>query len=389
MTVDIIRSHWKRRTPRLTLAVLLALTTAPVHAQSITRQPLPRATYSIPHSGTRVPLLAATRPLIVLTINNRGPFRMLIETGSPISYLVPAAYSKAFRTDTARRTDTFRIGDATLTGITIHRNGSIGLAGIDGLLGLDALAGAAITIDFPANELRIERDTLPAANGRDIITLGRVAQFWKVPTLLGDRTVNAILDTQSALSISAAPSRAAFLSLTTPPVAVGRARGPTIGNVIVHRARLAGSARIGDAELQQPLIDLLPLPAPLPRDAWILGLQVLTEFAVTLDQRVGRARFARENRVIAAPPPAYATGLGVTQRSDGTRVVVSVLENTPAAEAGLKAGDVILRVSDRASAEFGDVEWRETVGGRVPVQLRVSRNGVERDLTLTPRFLGF
>lgn len=373
----------------LAIAISLGLITAPAHAQRSAKQPTPHAAYTIPRAGTLVPLIPATRPLVEVTINNRGPFRMLLETGSPISYLLPTAYTKIFRTGSARPTDTFRIGTASLTGITIHRNSHLGVTGIDGLLGLDALAGAAITIDFAANELRIDRDTLPAANGRDILTLGRVAQFWTVPITLGDRTVNAIIDTQSALSLSAAPLRAATLQLTTQPVAVGRARGPTIGNVIVRRARLAGSARIGDAELQQPLIDLLPLPAPLPRDAYILGLQVLTEFAVTLDLRVGRVRFARENRVVPPPPPAYATGLGAAQRADGTRVVLSVLENTPAAEIALTRGDVILSVDGRASAAFTDLEWRDAIGGRLPLQLRVSRNGVARDLVLTPRFLGF
>lgn len=334
-------------------------------------------------------MLPGMRPMVHVMINGHGPFRMLIETGSRISYLLPAPYTTTFSRDSARPTDVYRIGDATLTGITMHRNGRIGLPGVDGLLGLDALYDAQITLDFPLGAMRLSRDTLPDANGRDIMRLGTSSLFWTVPMTLDTTTVDAIIDTQSALSISTSPASAARLPLATTPVAVGRARGPTIGNVIVRRTRLDGNARLGDTELQRPLIDLLPIAPRLPSRAFILGLQVLTSFAVTIDQRVGRARFARENRVIPPPPPAYATGMSTTQRSDGTRVVLNVLEHTASTEAGLAPGDVILRVDGRASSEMTDVQWVNAIGGRLPLQLRVLRNGTERDVLLTPRYLGF
>ena len=334
-------------------------------------------------------MLAGIRPMVHVMINGHGPFRMLIETGSRISYLLPAQYSATFARDTARPSDVYRIGGATLTGITIQRNGRIGLPNVDGLLGLDALYDAAITLDFEAGVLQLSRDTLRDANGRDVIRLGASSLFWTVPMTLGTTTVDAIIDTQSGLSISSAPANATRLQFSAPPIAVGRARGPTIGNVIVARTRLDGNALLGDAVLQRPLIDLLPLAPPLPKGAFILGLQVLTHFAFTLDQRVGRARFARMDRVIPAPPPAYATGMSTTQRSDGIRVVVSVLDSSAAAEAGIEVGDVIARVDGRISSGMTDVEWVNAIGGRVPLQLRILRRGTERDILLTPRYLGF
>lgn len=373
----------------LAIALSNALTVTSLAAQVAVHRSAPRGVVSIPAQGTTVPLLTGMRPIVHVTINGHGPFRMLVETGSLISYLLPGPYAATFGADSARPSDKVRIGDATITGITIRRNARLGVPGIDGLLGLDALYDAAITIDFPVGTLTLSRDTLPAANGRDVLTLGVASLFWTVPLMLGDTPVNAIIDTQSALSISSAPSRAQGLAFTTAPVPVGRARGPTIGNVIVQRARLAASARLGDAELQQPLIDLLPLASPLPQDAFILGLQVLTHFAVTIDQRVGRARFARLERVVPAPHPAYATGLGATRRRDGLHVVLSVLENSAAAEAGLQPGDVILRVDGREASGMSDVEWYNSIGGRVPLRLRVLRNSQELDVTLTPRYLGF
>ena len=124
-------------------------------------------------------MLSGMRPMVYVTINGHGPLRMLIETGSRTSYLVPEQYAATFGRDSARPSDVYRIGDATLTGVTIRRNGRIGLPNVDGLLGLDALYDAAITLDFLDGVMRFSRDTLPDANGRDVIRLGVSSLFWK------------------------------------------------------------------------------------------------------------------------------------------------------------------------------------------------------------------
>lgn len=347
-----------------------------------------RSRVAIPAGTTSTPLLPGSRPVIAVTINGSGPFRMLVETGSPVSYLLAPAFARAFPAG-ARDTDSLRIGDAILTGVTLSSISTLTLPDIDGLLGLDALYGATVTWDFPNRTLRLRADTLAAANGRDILALSRASVFWSVPIVIGEERIDAILDTQSALSLSAAPSRARTLQFTTEPVTVGRARGPTIGDVPVQRARLANSARLGDAELLQPLIDLLPLSPVLPQDAFILGLQVLSEFSFSLDQRTGRARFERESRRIAAPGPVYVTGLGTTLLADRTRRVTNVISGSAASEAGLTSGDLIVAVNGRAMTDVADAAWRALVSGSASIEMRVRRDGSERTINLTPRSAGF
>ncbi len=369
----------------MALATLLASAAATVRAQS---SETPNGTLTLPPAGTTVPLYPGLRPVVDVTINGHGPFRMLVETGSAASYLLPATYARVFN-ERPSASDTLRIGSAILTGIRIRRHVQLGVPDIDGLIGLDALFDAAVTFDFPDRVLRLTKDTLPAANDRDVLTLGATSQLWTVPLLLGNRPVNAILDTQSALSISADVSRVREFSFTSMPAVVGQARGPTIGNVPLQRARLSEDAIIGDARMRQPLVDLLPLVAPLPPDAFILGLQVLSQFAVTLDQRVGRIRFARANRIVPAPPPVYATGLSAIVRPDGLRFVLAVADNSAAAEAGIKPGEVILRLDGRSVREVSETEWRNAMSGSTTLRLRVSNGFDERDVQLTPRYLGF
>lgn len=370
------------------MAALLAVV-RPLGAQStVAGRSAPHGRFLLPVGGVTVPLLPGQRPVVQATVNGRGPFRLLVETGSPVSYLLPAAYQQAFPSPPSEQ-DTIRVGAAALTGIALRTAPALGVPDIDGLLGLDALYDAAVTIDLGARALHLRADTLPAANGRDIVALSIASVFWAVPMTIGDRSVHAILDTQSALSLSAAPARAAGLPFTTAPVTIGMARGPTIGSVPVQRARLGGSVRFGDIELQQPIIDVLPLAPQLPQDAFIMGLQLLSEFVVTLDQRTARARFARSSRTVPPPPPLYGSGLSAALNAQGLRAVSFVVDGFPAADAGIAVGDLIVTINDREVRAVSDTEWRALLAGRDPVRLRVRRADVERTVALTPRALGF
>jgi serine protease Do len=80
--------------------------------------------------------------------------------------------------------------------------------------------------------------------------------------------------------------------------------------------------------------------------------------------------------VLVRPAAAGATGSGV--------VVQEVSPDSPAARAGLREGDVILMVGDRAVRDYEDLVG--ALQGRRPadkVTVRVRREGAERDLAVT------
>lgn len=65
-------------------------------------------------------------------------------------------------------------------------------------------------------------------------------------------------------------------------------------------------------------------------------------------------------------------------------VIGEVMPNTPAAEAGLKAGDRVLRVDKKKIRTFGDIPSAIMVNTGTPVDIELVRDGETLNLTITP-----
>lgn len=246
-----------------------------------------------------------------------------------------------------------------------------------------------MTIDFVGRRVSLVRDTLPAANNRDVLSAHRSVAFWAVDLELPSGKRSAILDTQNGLSLTVTPSVGATFAFTSPPATVGRARGPTVGDVALQRARLAGPARIGDAVLEQPIVDMMPKPSVLPQDGVILGLNVLSNFAISLDQRTQRIRFARADRRVPAPPPLRSSGLTMTLLPDGNRRVSAIVDSLPAQLSGLVVGDLVFEINGKPTKELSDDVVRELLAGSVEVRIAVRRGEEEVEMRFVPKALGF
>lgn len=75
----------------------------------------------------------------------------------------------------------------------------------------------------------------------------------------------------------------------------------------------------------------------------------------------------------------------ITVAEDEGVLIVQVLPNSPAAKAGIRAGDVVRKVNNQPVTEAGDLQQaveKSQVGGNLQLELR--RNGETRNLTLKP-----
>ena len=371
----------------------------PLPAQSTRREPLhpppdlalPPARSDVPAAGALVPLqMGSGRPAVEAMVNGRGPFRFLVETGSAATILTgQAARRLGLVRDTSSanhrmiRIDSLRIGAAKLAGVNVLLVERLpGL--VDGLIGLNAFADLLVTLDYPASRLRLESGRLPEADGRYIVRATRAGPFWAVDLDLAGRRVPAILDTQASSAFAVTPALADSLGFAGAPVVVGRARGPSIGDVERRSARLAGDVRVGSAVLERPLVDIIALPPMLATPA-LIGSKALRHFAITLDQRQGLLRLARATPgPVAAPPPLRSFGMMAPHDQDGVRRVAHVLPDSPADRAQVRAGDELVWADGRRAVDLTEAELATLADRDRPVWFLLRRDGAEREVALMP-----
>ncbi len=248
---------------------------------------------------------------------------------------------------------------------------------MDGLLGLNAFADLLVTLDYPAATLRMATGSLPEADGREVLRLTRAGPFWSVELDLAGQQVAAILDTQASSAFAVTQAVAESLPFADPPPVVGRARGPSIGDVERRVPRLAGDVTLGGAVLERPLVDVIALPSMLTTPV-LIGSRALRHFAVTLDQARGLVRFAPSTPgAIPAPTALRGFGMSAPHAHGGVRRVPHVLPGSPAAGEGLQAGDELVLADGRRAVELSEAELAGLADLQRPVGFRLRRDGID------------
>ncbi len=115
-----------------------------------------------------------------------------------------------------------------------------------------------------------------------------------------------------------------------------------------------------------------------------LGEALLRRFVVTYDAARGRVRFV-PSAAFDEPQPLDRSGLFLLRSAAGTTTVLDVRPGTPAASAGVRAGDLLVALDGTPAAALAlpaiRARLREPAGTRVGLRLR-GPDG-ERDVTLT------
>lgn len=387
-----MRTRW---TSGLLLALLVA---APVAGQTPPHHPqggpshvhpaalTPPAGVLLPAGGATVPIaMASGRPVVQAMVNGRGPLRLLVETGSPVTILTrPAAQRIGLAPDGGAdsrlvRLDSVGVGAARLTGfnaVIFER-----LPGpVDGLLGLNAFADLLLTLDYPKGILHLVNDSLPPADGREVLRASRAGPFWSVELELAGRRMPAVLDTQASSGFAVTPVMADSLRFATPPAVVGRARGPSVGDV----ERRVGHVLVGSTRFERPLVDIIPMP-PMLAYPVLIGTRALQQFAFSLDQRHGRARLVRSSAdPVPAPPPLRGFGFSAPHAEDGVRRIAHVMPGSPADNEGVRAGDEVVIADGRPAVGLSEAEFTGLADLDRPVRFQLRRESVEREVTLAP-----
>jgi len=262
---------------------------------------------------------------------------------------------------------------------------------VAGLLGHDFFSRYVITIDYAAREVTLaEPEGWRAPNGSTELAVWiENAEPFALGTLwVNDRTVPAKLKLDTG-SLSALGLNGSFVAQNLlipegwPRLAVS---GIAVGGATRNFVARIDSMRFGPAVIPAPVTgwseDLTRVG-----DAGTVGAPVLARFRVTFDYT--RHRLLLEPTPDAARRTVWnASGMLVAQVPDGPVVVARVVPGTPAAEAGITAGDVVVRVGDRPAEGIGLDALRAHF--RRPGQrdtLVIARDGVTHTVDLLQRDL--
>jgi hypothetical protein len=235
---------------------------------------------------------------------------------------------------------------------------------VRGILGMDVLKNHVIQIDFDEGRIAF-LDDVPE-NQRDWgqafpITYNRMKLPQMKLTVGGQPEQDFVIDTgcDADGTLEKDSFRRAVAQGSLKPVDTSSI---TVAGIVKSRQTRVGRVTAGPFEYQGLILT--------EARGNLLGLDFLSRHVVTLDFPHDRL-YLRKGKSFDKPDEAGMCGVSLV-RSEGHVVVTGVDEGRPAARAGLKVGDVILRLQDRDASTYQMWEIRDLL-----------RSGPGKEITMT------
>jgi hypothetical protein len=264
---------------------------------------------AVPPGGVEVEMSRSDHlPALSVMINGKGPYRFALDTGGGGAASVDSAVAAALGlkvvgqarsgdpsgrnavTVDLVRLESLSIGGARFEGIEAAvRAGRLRRMGkpVDGILGFRLFENCLLTLDYPANRLRIDRGELPPPNGKDVLAFTRRHGIPAVQLQVDSLWLDADVDAGSPGGFTLPASLEAKLAFASAPKVIGHGR--TIGNDFEIRAgEIKGTVRLGGYEFPGATVGLQPV-FPMAN----VGSRVLRDFRVTFDQKNGRMKLEK------------------------------------------------------------------------------------------------
>lgn len=258
---------------------------------------------------------------------------------------------------------------------------------VDGIVGSEILENFRVTIDYAARSF--ELSSLAAPN----TAAGVTVPFWSDGA---HAYVEATIDGASGLFgiDTGDPGGITVFGPFARRHALYQSKGVRyfglgIGGVDAEDAYRGKTLRVGGVTLSRPIVKVSRTAAgdfSARSVAGNLGADVLSRFTLTFDYR-GRTVTFEPNGDVHRPFRQDMTGLTVVQRKPGSLHVVAVASNTPAGEAGVKAGDDVTAVNATPAARLGVKDFDRYRFGNTPFTVTIERNVTHETLRIRPRRL--
>ena len=117
----------------------------------------------------------------------------------------------------------------------------------------------------------------------------------------------------------------------------------------------------------------------------MIGLSLLSRFNLVFDYH-GQRLFIEPNDSFVEPFEYNMSGITIEKALDGKYVIKQVHDSSPASEAGLQEGDIILKINDKIINEYEFFDLHSMLKQKgVKLNLFVERDGKEMKVTLMLR----
>jgi hypothetical protein len=301
--------------------------------------------------------------MVQARLNGKGPFNLLLDTGA--SQTVVSTRVAEVLKDDARAVDMYAegsqgkrqdvrsivqihqllVGDVELRGLEaialdLSRIQATLGSGVDGILGYPAFRDVLLIVDYPASTVRVAKGSLPAADGRGVISLTS-REKPMVDVTVGRRTRSFLVDTGKAGGFSCTDFDR--LDFANPPAMI--AMGVAVGGAYeLHSGRLASDVVLGDVVFKRPIVEKSD-------SSDLIGAEALKAFVVTFDQRNRRLRLETTGDRTVSFSPVRGIGVGF-DFSEGRWGVSRVFPGQPAEAVGLLPGDSVIRLGGKRLREL-------------------------------------
>jgi predicted aspartyl protease len=258
------------------------------------------------------------KPFVMVTVNGRGPFRFVVDTGTGGEAFVTPELAEQLGlpvTGQVRLSDPSGQGGQRVPQVLIQ---SLEVAGVeftgvkavehalgnddgacDGLLGFALFRNYLLTLDFPNRKMLLSDGALQPDGERSVLGFRMPYGVPIVPMRIGGIRIDAQIDSGGA-GLSLPEQLVSRLKFAAGPAAFGNGKSLST-RFEIKAARLASAVHVAGYTFDRPFVEINPA-FPLAN----FGSCPMQSFALTFDQKSGLIRFdARQKslRLAATPTP--------------------------------------------------------------------------------------
>jgi hypothetical protein len=345
-------------------------------------------TYAHGASALRIPFKLINNNIVIpVKINGSEEFDIALDTGMPQHgiLLTTPIPPENLGLDFVHQKKTRGAGAGEARDANVARGATLSLPGVeftnqrvevltdaipeflrdDGVMGLTVFGSCIVEIDYDSRMMNLhEPGTFVIDDSWREVDLSFSKTFQPfveagINTTGNDEIdVKLVLDTGSGHSLHLFPGSAAGFEL--PSLTSERSVGFGLNGEVTGQLGRISSLRIGPFFLddvltlfhdpEQHLAILLK-----QKSCGILGNNALRRFNVVFDYSEGKM-YLKPNGTFGRPFEYNMTGLSLRYTDSGDMRVFDVLENSPAAQAGVERGDIITSINGKSILSFTDEE---------------------------------